>query len=273
MIDRYDWPGGTEAMLRFGPATGPVVVLALPPFEEANRTRTLMVSVLRQLAEAGIGGALPDLPGQGESLIATEEATLTDWRAAFAACVATLPRPRFSLSIRAGALVDGAADVQARWSLSPQTGAELSRELHRTAQAAGAPDGAGASRGAQPGSADSRVPAQAGIRGQAEDRLAEQRNPRLLPAQEHDMEPGTTRPGGAIEIAGNRIAIGLLDALADADIGTPDRIVRLESDARAADRRLPFSPPWRRAEPDANAALAQALADDIAEWVRTWRAA
>jgi thioredoxin reductase len=45
MIDRYDWAGGSEAMLRFGPATGPIVVLALPLFEEANRTRTSVEGV------------------------------------------------------------------------------------------------------------------------------------------------------------------------------------------------------------------------------------
>ena len=273
MIDRYDWPGGTEAMLRFGPATGPVVVLALPPFEEANRTRTLMVSVLRRLADVGIGGVLPDLPGQGESLAATEDATLADWRTAFAACVATLPQPRFTASIRAGALLDGEADVQARWSLSPQTGAELLRELHRTARSAGKPEGAGASRDAQPTSAHNRIPAQAGIQGQAEQRLSEQRHPRLLPAQEHGDGVREGAAGAAVEIAGNRIGLRLLDALAGADIGPPDRIVRLESDARAADRRLPYPPPWRRAEPDADPALAQALAADIADWVRTWRGA
>lgn len=271
MIDRYDWPGGTEAMLRFGPATRPVVVLALPPFEEANRTRTLMVSVLRRLAEMGIGGVLPDLPGQGESLVATEDATLADWRAAFAACVATLPQPRFAASIRAGALLDGEADVQARWSLSPQTGAELLRELNRTARSAGTPEGVRPSGNTQGTSGHNRIPAQAGIRGQAEQRLSEQSNPGLLlPAQEHGLEADGP---AAIEIAGNRIGTHLLDALAGADIGTPDRIVRLDSDARAADRRLPYSPPWRRAEPDADPALAQALAADIADWVRTWRAA
>ncbi|RYD50253.1 MAG: hypothetical protein EOP60_12200, partial [Sphingomonadales bacterium] len=60
MIDHYDWAGGREAMLRFGPATGPVVIAALPLFEEANRTRTFVVTLLRALAERGIAGALPD---------------------------------------------------------------------------------------------------------------------------------------------------------------------------------------------------------------------
>ncbi|HWU71836.1 MAG TPA: hypothetical protein VN137_00025, partial [Sphingomonas sp.] len=72
MIDHYDWAGGREAMMRFGPATGPVVVAVLPLFEEANRTRTFVSGVLRRLAARDIAGALPDLPGQGESLVPTE---------------------------------------------------------------------------------------------------------------------------------------------------------------------------------------------------------
>ena len=64
-IDHYDWSGGREALLRFGPDTGPVVILALPLFEEANRTRTFAVGLLRRLAERGIAGLLPDVPGQG----------------------------------------------------------------------------------------------------------------------------------------------------------------------------------------------------------------
>jgi hypothetical protein len=219
VIDRYDWAGGTEAMLRFGPAAGPVVVLALPPFEEANRTRTLMVSVLRRLGEQGIAGALPDLPGQGESLLSTEAATLRDWRAAFAAAVETLPQPRFGLSLRGGALIDADAPLAARWSLSPQTGPELLRELNRIARAADGPGG---------------------------------------PA------------GDVVEIAGNRIASGLLDELCSAGAGVIDRSVRLEGDARPADIRLPHPPPWRRAEPDCDAALVDALAADMAQWVRAW---
>ena len=85
MIDRYDWPGGSEALWRFGPAAGPVVLLLLPPFEEANRTRTFAVGLLRALAARDIGAMLPDLPGQGDSLLPTEAVTLADWRSAVAA--------------------------------------------------------------------------------------------------------------------------------------------------------------------------------------------
>lgn len=138
MIDHYDWAGGREAMLRFGPGTGPVVVAALPLFEEANRTRTFVVTILRRLAELGIAGALPDLPGQGESLVATQDMALASLRAAFAA--AALGRPAFSLAIRSGALLDSAADLVGRWHFAPQSGAELRRELGRIRDAGGSDD-------------------------------------------------------------------------------------------------------------------------------------
>jgi hypothetical protein len=125
-IDRYRWVGGEEAMLRFGPDDAPVVVAALPLLEEANRTRAFVVTLLRRLAERGIGGVLPDLPGQGESLAPTSSMTLTDLRTAFSA--ASPPGAR-SLAVRSGALLDGRATL--RWHLAPQTGPDLARELRR----------------------------------------------------------------------------------------------------------------------------------------------
>jgi len=130
LIDHYDWAGGREAMLRFGPDTGPVVVAGLPLFEEANRTRTFVVTILRALAERGIAGALPDLPGQGESLIQTEQATLTGMRAGFAAACAPFDTA-YAFAIRSGALLDTHAEVAGRCHFVPATGAELVRELGR----------------------------------------------------------------------------------------------------------------------------------------------
>ncbi len=134
MIDHYDWPGGREAMLRFGPATGPVIVAALPLFEEANRTRTFVVTILRALAERGIAGVLPDVPGQGESTIPTETATITDMRTAFAAVPGD-----YALAFRSGALLDAGAR-KAHWHFAAQQGAELLRELNRVRQAGGSGD-------------------------------------------------------------------------------------------------------------------------------------
>ncbi|WP_419807269.1 hypothetical protein [Sphingomonas sp.] len=122
-LDSYEWAGGREAMLRFGPDDGPIVVMALPLFEEANRTRAFGVSILRVLATRGIGGVLPDLPGQGESEVATADVRLVDLTAAFAA----VPGTR-SVAIRSGALF---VDARPCWVLSPQSGAALARELAR----------------------------------------------------------------------------------------------------------------------------------------------
>lgn len=148
MIGHYHWAGGTEALLRFGPDTGPVVAMILPPFEEANRTRAFAVAILRALAERGVAGVLPDLPGQGESLIPTGDATLAAWRAAFSAACASLRRPVIAASIRAGALVDTDATLVGRWHLSPQPGALLMRELNRIRHAAARE--AGRTDGVQP---------------------------------------------------------------------------------------------------------------------------
>ena len=137
-IDHYDWPGGREALLRFGPDDGPVVVAILPLFEEANRTRTFAVTLLRALARHGIAGWLPDLPGQGESLVPPGALSLHHMAAALAALTDTPVRRAYALGIRSGALLDGGARHAGRYHLAPQSGDELLRELHRTWRAAGA---------------------------------------------------------------------------------------------------------------------------------------
>ena len=80
-----------------------------------------------------------------------------------------------------------------------------------------------------------------------------------------DREAGA--PSGAsgevIELAGYRVSPPLCAALRAADPVTPAGPLR----------SLPFEgpglAPWRRAEPTADPALAERLADDIAEWIRT----
>lgn len=139
MIDHYDWAGGREAMLRFGPETGPVVVAALPLFEEANRMRAFVVTMLRALAERGIASVLPDLPGTGESLVPTQEATLAAWRSAFAACCASVGADVHVAAMRGGAILDADATVTSRWYLVPVGGAAVARDLLRARLAAGLP--------------------------------------------------------------------------------------------------------------------------------------
>ncbi len=204
------------------------MVVALPLFEEANRTRAFAVTILRALAERGIAGALPDLPGQGESLLPTHETDLAKLRAGFAAAVASLTRPIFTLALRSGALLDADAAVTARYHLSSMTGADLRRELIRARQASARESG------------EPFDPASLGT---------------------------ATAP---VELAGNLISPALLAQLSDAT-PSPDRTrtVRLATEAKPADAKLPGTPLWRRAEPDNDPAFAHAVAEDIAHWIAT----
>ena len=120
-------------MLRFGPERGPVVIMALPLFEEANRTRAFVVAILRALAARGVAGALPDLPGQGESAVETQDMRLPRLRAAFAEAASSLGDEVkiYTASLRSGALLDVDADITGRWRLAPQDGPSLVRELKR----------------------------------------------------------------------------------------------------------------------------------------------
>ncbi|PTW45493.1 hypothetical protein C8J25_107173 [Sphingomonas faeni] len=130
-FDTYDWSGGREAMLRFGRDAGPIVIAALPLFAEANRTRQFLVTILRELADHGIGSVLPDLPGTGESIVVTGETRLRDQRTAYTELAQQLGRNIYGLSIRSGALFDTDAALAGRWQLSAQTGEDVLRELDR----------------------------------------------------------------------------------------------------------------------------------------------
>jgi len=230
LIDSYTWPGGREAMLRFGPASGPVVIAALPLFEEANRTRAFVVTILRQLALRGFAGALPDLPGTGESLIETEQASLSVWIASFKSATAAL-RPTYDsvhvIAFRGGALVDRDGAVETRWHFSPLPGRTVIRDLGRIALAAAKEAGT------------------------------------------HFDPASLTASGSPVEIAGNRLNRALLAAIERAEpvASPPRRIVRLDSDPLTADRHLPGTPLWRRSDPDNDSTLAALLADDIAGWI------
>ena len=230
MIDQYDWPGGREAMLRFGPTNGPVVLAAMPLFEEANRTRAFIVTILRALAERGIASALPDLPGTGESLTETENTSLTDWQSAFLSASASLNSghgPVHGLAIRGGALLDSTARLASRWHFAPVAGDGLVRDMLRTRLAAAKESGEEVDTNA--------------------------------------IDP----PGPPIELAGNRISRALLAELGQAVPMTaaPLRTVRLDTDTQPADHHIAGSPLWRRSEPGNDPALARLLADDIAAWI------
>ena len=226
-------------MLRLGPDTDPVVVVALPLFEEANRTRAFAVTLCRLLAKRGVASVLPDLPGQGESLVPTQETDLAILRDAFRAMVDQLyqsDRRTFAVSFRSGSLVVADAAAYGRWSLAPISGGDLISQFVRTLGATGRHDDARQLRNIF----------------QADDAA--------LP----------------MEVSGNLLGRALLEALTCdhttyplETVGVPQRLVRLESDRGAAHRHVSGPPLWRRAEPDNDPALAALLADDIAEWIAT----
>ena len=227
-IDHYDWSGGREALLRFGPDTGPVVILALPLFEEANRTRTFAVGLLRRLAERGIAGLLPDVPGQGESVVPLAGLSVPRMAEALTAlthrCLAN-DRRAYAVGIRSGALLDTLAPCSGRWHLAPQDGDSLLRDLHRTWRAAGN-DG---------------------------DREA--------------MMHGADAVEVAGNVLSPDLLASLAAATPFDQPGTPRRVVRLSSDPAPADRHIDAAPLWRRVEPGDDPALADLLADDIAAWI------
>lgn len=144
MITHYEWKDGQEAVLRFGPPVGPMVLFAPPLFEEANRTRAFIVTLQRALADLSMASMLPDLPGTNESLLDTRDATLSEWQAAFAVAAVSAARhgPVHVATIRGGALLDRLAHVRSRWHFAPVAGEALVRDMFRArhvAQVGGAP--------------------------------------------------------------------------------------------------------------------------------------
>lgn len=133
-ITHYGWSAdgraGREAVLRWG-VGGDTVLLVPPLFEEANRTRATLTAVARDLAGRGIVAALPDLPAQNDSPLATRDARLTSWRRALAGAAATLTGRIHVAAVRAGALLDRDVEAASRWYWSPMSGAEQVRELER----------------------------------------------------------------------------------------------------------------------------------------------
>lgn len=227
MIEQYDWAGGREAMIRFGPATGPIVLAVLPLFEEANRTRTFASGLLRRLAERGIGSILPDLPGQNESLVATEHAMLAGWRAALASAAASAASgaPVHILSFRGGALLDHDVKAASRWQLAPAKGEALVRELFRASAAAGAPLD--------------------------------------LDLTDYNDEGGPVTIAGNRVSRHLLRDLNAADCVRDGTV----RVVRLATDPAVADRKVEGVPLWRQAEPGDDPELAALLAADVADWI------
>lgn len=125
---RYSTGGSDEWLTRIGDPAAPAVLLLPPLFEELNRTRAFMASVMRLLAAQGLCCWLPDLPGTGESERPLAEVSWKDWRQAAAAA---LPKPKAIVALRGGALLDDAVEARCRWRLAPAAGSAIARDLAR----------------------------------------------------------------------------------------------------------------------------------------------
>ena len=129
--------GDGEAMLGFGPATGPQLLILQPLFEEMNRTRALVSAICRGLAQRGIGCWLPDLPGTGESPQPLDTLSWRDWSDAVPTAIAATGVPiSGSVAFRGGALLDGGVAGR-HWRLAPTGGRSLLSDLRRSALASG----------------------------------------------------------------------------------------------------------------------------------------
>jgi hypothetical protein len=205
------------------------VVIVPPLFEEANRMRRTLAMAGRALATRGVAAAIPDLPGQNESLFPGETADLKLWRSALAEFAASLPGPVVTASVRGGALIDDGASAAAHWRLNAVAGAPLLRAMMRTRIA-----------GAREAGQDLTI-----------DALRE--SARLAP----------------VELAGNFLSPAMvadLEMATPAETGAPLRTVTAGGDG---EDRIAGAALWLRAEPGEDPVLAQAIADDIVNWMGT----
>lgn len=128
--ESYEGPLGRESMLVHGPEDGPRALILPLLFAEGNGTRATIVALARVLAAAGIGSAIPDLPGTGESETALAGVDWADWRSAAAAAGRAIGRPHV-VALRGAALIDDAVAAASWWRYAPAPGATLLRQLER----------------------------------------------------------------------------------------------------------------------------------------------
>ena len=132
--DREEW------LTRLGRANAPAILFVPPLFEEMNRTRALIVAMMRWLAKRGQSAWLLDLGGTGESESDLEAMRWIDWRHdvnAAAAHIAAHARKPLIASLRGGALLDDGPNARGWWRFAPAEGAALTRDMERSGLAGG----------------------------------------------------------------------------------------------------------------------------------------
>jgi len=133
-FETFESDGRSEWLMRIGAADAPAIFFVPPLFEEMNRTRALIASVMRRLAAEGFGCWLPDLSGTGESERALGNVAWSDWRHDVTSAAAHIPEKAgkpLVASLRGGVLLDDGAAARGWWRFAPVDGLALQRDMVR----------------------------------------------------------------------------------------------------------------------------------------------
>lgn len=139
-FERFSSSNGEEWLTRIGREHAPAILFVPPLFEEMNRTRALIVAVMRAVAKKGQTCWLPDLSGTGESERDLKDVDWDDWRhdvTSAAAHIAAKARKPLVASLRGGALIDDAAEARGWWRFAPLDGSAVARDMIRSGLAGG----------------------------------------------------------------------------------------------------------------------------------------
>jgi alpha-beta hydrolase superfamily lysophospholipase len=139
-FERFESRNREEWLMRIGREHAPAILFVPPLFEEMNRTRALIVAVMRGVAKKGQTAWLLDLAGTGESERDLGGVAWDDWRhdVTFAARhIAEKARRPLVASLRGGALIDHEAETRGWWRFAPLDGAGVARDMVRSGLAGG----------------------------------------------------------------------------------------------------------------------------------------
>lgn len=139
-FERFRSSDSEEWLMRIGREHAPAILFVAPLFEEMNRTRALIVAMMRAVAKKGQTCWLLDLSGTGESERALDEIAWDDWRhdvTSAAAHIAEKVRKPLIASLRGGALVDDGAEARGWWRFAPVDGTAVARDMVRSGLAGG----------------------------------------------------------------------------------------------------------------------------------------
>lgn len=134
-FERFQGGDREEWLMRIGREHAPAVLFVPPLFEEMNRTRALIVAVMRAVAGKGQTAWLLDVTGTGESEQDLSAVRWEDWRhdvTSAAAHIAGKARRPLIASLRGGALIDHDAKSRGWWRFAPLDGAGVTRDMVRS---------------------------------------------------------------------------------------------------------------------------------------------